>query len=187
MDQIVDDLINNRVSELDLSQKCSNINDLKKLCDALKENTSLTTLILRKNGIDKERIKFITDALKENRSLNTLDIYWNNIRRRGLVYIRDLLQHNTTLTNINVGYNHIYYLKAANYIVDIINQTTNLNTFITCYNQLENSGLEIIANALEHNYSITDMGYLAACKRNIEYCNRNKHNIELKGMRLVDL
>eukprot|EP00984_Skeletonema_dohrnii_P008654 scaffold3211_cov91-Skeletonema_dohrnii-CCMP3373.AAC.7 len=77
------------------------------LAEALKENTTLTTLTLGWNGIDKEGAIALAEALKENTTLTALKLENNFIDNEGAIALAEALKENTTLTSLNLEYNEI--------------------------------------------------------------------------------
>src|SRR2546423_853462 len=84
-----------------------NPDEAKYISDALKSNSTITTLYLNDNNIDPDGAKYISDALKSNSTLTTLDLNKNNIGPDGAKYISDALKSNSTLTTLNLYYNNI--------------------------------------------------------------------------------
>jgi len=72
---ILDKLKNNKITKLDLS--CYKIENIDKLGESLKFNSSLTELCLYNNKI--ENIDKLSESLKFNSSLTYLDLSWNKI------------------------------------------------------------------------------------------------------------
>ena len=87
----------------------NNIGDegAKAIADALKSNTSLTTIDLRGNNIGDEGAKAIAEALKGNTSLTSINLSNNNIGDEGAKAIADALKFNTSLTTIDLDNNNL--------------------------------------------------------------------------------
>ncbi|MBL0941972.1 MAG: SEL1-like repeat protein [Alphaproteobacteria bacterium] len=106
---------------------------IKVLGDALKANTTLTTLSLRnypssvkgdlvgmmpeeelaawttpkEELITLEGIRILSQALQHNTSLRTLDLRGNQIEEEGMRVLTGVLKHNATLTNLYLSNNEI--------------------------------------------------------------------------------
>ena len=83
------------------------------IADALKVNSSLTTLYLGCNEIQQEGTMTIADALKVNSSLTYLAIVANLIRSEGAAALADALLENTGMTSLHFQYNQINRKGAA--------------------------------------------------------------------------
>jgi len=103
------ELIENRISTLDLSNV---VEDRLELYDALKVNTSLTSLNLSCNYLDDIFILFLSEILYKNK-LVTLDLSRNIITNSGCKTIAAALLSNTSLETLNLAYNEIEDRGAA--------------------------------------------------------------------------
>jgi Ran GTPase-activating protein (RanGAP) involved in mRNA processing and transport len=77
------------------------------MADALKVNSSLTSLNLQTNSIHNEGAIAISAALKVNFSLISLNLHDNSIQLQGVIAITDALQENTSLTSLDLSQNGI--------------------------------------------------------------------------------
>jgi ABC-type Na+ transport system ATPase subunit NatA len=64
-------------------------------------------LILGWNSINNEGAIALADALKVNSSLTSLNLGWNSFELKGAIAIPDALQMNTTLQSLYLNYNSI--------------------------------------------------------------------------------
>ena len=124
--------------------------------DALKKNTSLTSLDLGGNNIGAAGAKYIFYALKENTSLTTLYLRDNNIGAAGAKYIADALKENTSLTTLYLSSNNIGD-AGAKYIADALKENTSLTTLDLFGNNIGDAGAKDIAEALKVNTSLTSL------------------------------
>ena len=93
--------------KLDLVKRCRPLEDVRRLADALKVNTSLTVLYLGNNHIDNEGAASLADALKVNASLTELTLSSNNIGAEGAASLADALKVNASLTTLSLSSNRI--------------------------------------------------------------------------------
>jgi len=97
--------------------------------EALKCNTSLTTLNVSGHKACMIDIKMISEGLKTNSSLGTLILQSNQIGSRGARIISDLLKTNRTLRKISLCYNYIT-ITGVKYIELSLNSNTTLTSLI---------------------------------------------------------
>jgi len=131
---------NTSITHLDVSgQSIMYDGHLNKLLDALKMNTSVTTLVFRNDGVSDDHLRDILellqvnstitsldvqdnriklervqlDSLRDNTTLTTLNMNGNKIGSRGMKRISDVLYHNTTLKRVSVSANPYYAFGAG--------------------------------------------------------------------------
>ena len=75
------------------------------LCDVLKDNKTMHTLNIFKNGITDEGAKALGEMLKENDALTSLNLAYNQIKDEGMAAITDGLRTNKTLKNLQLRAN----------------------------------------------------------------------------------
>ena len=144
--------------------------ELKYIAEALKENTSLTTLNLLDNNIGAAGAKDIAEALKVNTSLTTLNLLSttlifgrNNIVAAGAKDIAEALKENTSLTTLDLSWNYIGDAEARD-IAEALKVNTSLITLNLDGNNIGAAGAQYISEALKENTSLTTL-YL--CSNNI--------------------
>jgi len=77
------------------------------ISEALKRNTSLTTLDLHDNEIGDIGLKSISNVLPQNSSLIELNLYDNSIGDEGATIMSQALKQNTSLTKLPLSDNSI--------------------------------------------------------------------------------
>jgi hypothetical protein len=140
------------------------------MAEALKVNTTLTTLGLRNNQIGNDGAKLIAEALKINKTLTTLNLGGNNIDKDGAELIADALKENKTLTTLNLYHNNIGK-DGAKVIADALKVNKTLNTLNLGWNKIDDDGAKLIAKALETNKTLTTL--------NLGWNNIDKDGVEL--------
>jgi hypothetical protein len=173
--------------------------NIEYICNALKVNTTLKKLKLFSYYIGCIEDKIIGNMLKINTSLKSIDL--DCITYNGFVHIIDALKVNTSLNILCVHDNGIEFEPEIDHY---INTELESNTSITCINfygyhdsDSEYSDSEEDDEDDDDSYSDSEEDdenneYIESHHRsrnnNIPYvCSRNKHNMELKSMLLVDL
>jgi Ran GTPase-activating protein (RanGAP) involved in mRNA processing and transport len=92
-----------------------NSNGVLALSDAMKENTSITSLNVSRNALSApllvkghwtvqcRAVQYLADALKANKTLKHLDISQNELALAGVKFICEALKKNTSLTAVNLS------------------------------------------------------------------------------------
>jgi len=91
------------------------------LAEALKTNTTITTLDLSYNDIGHEGAKALAEALKNNTTITTLDLVGNPIGDEGPKALAEALETNMTITKLDIT-------TVFTELQDIINQQCALST-----------------------------------------------------------
>jgi Leucine-rich repeat (LRR) protein len=128
------------LTTLDLSFQEIDDDDIELLCDAMANNTKLTTLDLLYNSIGPDGAK----ALARNTTLTSLDVSGNGIGPDGA----EALANNTTLTTLNLTDNAIRLIGAK-----ALANNTSLTTLKVAFNGIGDVGAE----ALAKNTSLTTL------------------------------
>ena len=157
---------NNTIPHLSLNLNNLGPEGIRHLAEALRGNTRLTTLNLNLglNNLGPEGIRHLADALQSNISLTilNLNLSTNNLGPEGIRYLAEALRSNTRLTtlNLNLGYNHLGP-EGIRHLADVLRKNTTITHLnLSGISGGDNSidiGMEAIINAMENNYSITDV------------------------------
>jgi hypothetical protein len=182
---------------------------IKMIINVLEENTILEKLVFNGGSLPTHNIKYICNALKVNTTLKKLGLFGCYMGYIEAKIIGDMLKINTSLKNIDLGFNRITY-NGFRYIIDALKVNTSLNILCVYDNRIdfEPEIDHYINTKLESNTSITCIDFYGDHysdseeeeddediesrhrSRNVNtpyVCSRNKHNMELKTSRLVDL
>jgi Ran GTPase-activating protein (RanGAP) involved in mRNA processing and transport len=186
--------VNTTLTTLHLYNNIIEATGAKYISKMLKQNTTLTTLDLAFNIIGDNGVMYICKALTLNKytGLTKLYLHYNKITSQGVAYINELLKQNTTLITLFLSSNQIGKDGIKLLLGDAIKVNKTLRTFYINYCELnEDKELtKFIIDCLQENGSITDMHYNIGSEIDIAcitICDRNKYNIRLKSMLLVDL
>eukprot|EP00729_Bicosta_minor_P014554 gene14554-biopygen10298 len=94
-----------RVRKLDMERMELGEDDGAAIGEALKVNTTLTSISLGINNLGEVGVAAIGEALKVNTTLTYIDLKWNNLGEVAGAAIGEALKVNTTLTSIDLDYN----------------------------------------------------------------------------------
>ena len=125
-------------------------NSFNTIIFALKENITLTTLLLHTNNLRNERTIKIAEVLKTNTTLLILDLEDNKISYDGVTALATALQINKTLTTLNLKDNFIYS-DGAKEIANALKINRTLLDLNLANSYLNKEGVVKIVNALKIN------------------------------------
>jgi Ran GTPase-activating protein (RanGAP) involved in mRNA processing and transport len=165
--------------------------------DMLEQNRSLTAIYLSENQIGDAGLKHILNAVEKNNVLEILSVAENNITDVGVKYIIKMFKTRSTQQNvlqINLYGNYKITENGFKLFADnIIRSNINFQQLYILHSKMTNSSIKYIVDALEHNRYITEFGPITdigfMCSYNdiiIKICKRNKHNMNLSNLKLVD-
>ena len=123
----------------------------ERLAAALEQNTSVTSLNLRGNGIGRQGAELLAAALEQNTSVTTLDLWDNDIGDPGAEQLAAALEQNTSVTTLKLGGNGIGD-QGAKQLAAALEQNTNLTTLSLTYERIR-IYTEQIQSALNRNQS----------------------------------
>ena len=126
------------------------------IAEELKVNNKITNIFLTENTISDIGINHIASALKFNTSINVINISGNNISDVGANSIAEALIVNNTINTIILSNNYIgdKGTKAISEALKINSSITNINL---SGNNITDIGASAIAEALKVNQSITNI------------------------------
>ena len=123
----------------------------------LKVNYTLEELHLEKFGIQDFGVRRLCDGLLENKTLTYLNLNSNKMSRDGALAISKLLRINHTLAVLDIGNNRIESAGAKYLSGALIEENRSLTTLVVVNNQIEGDGLVAIADAVENNPTLTNV------------------------------
>jgi Ran GTPase-activating protein (RanGAP) involved in mRNA processing and transport/ubiquitin-protein ligase len=129
---------------IDLTECSLHMNSVKKIGEALAENTPLESLILKKNKLGKS-IQYLANGLKKNTHLKELDVSGNELGASGALDVADLLKTNVTLKKLSI-YGNFIEPDGCVSIVDALqaNVHTNLRDLDLGVNRIKARGIKSI-------------------------------------------
>ncbi|KAG9069785.1 hypothetical protein KI688_009110 [Linnemannia hyalina] len=147
---------NSTLTTLDLGSKSIGDNGAKALADALKANLTLTTLDLRSNSIGDNGAKALARALKTNSALTTLILGNNPIESDGAKTLAEALKINSTLTTL-VLFNNLFGSDGAKALAEALKTNSTLTTLDLQNCQIGSDGSKALAEALKTNSTLATL------------------------------
>ncbi|KAF8928580.1 hypothetical protein BGZ58_009558 [Dissophora ornata] len=131
------------------------------LSEVLKTNQILTTLYLGSSSIGDKGALELSEALEINSTLTTLDLGGNSICDDGAVRLSEALKINSTLTTLYLGGNSIRE-KGALELSEALKTNKTLTTLYLGLNPVGDNGALALSEALKTNKTLTAL-YLGGC------------------------
>ncbi|KAG0375797.1 hypothetical protein BGX24_008647 [Mortierella sp. AD032] len=147
---------NSTLTTLDLKHNSIGDNGAKTLAEALKTNSTLTTLYLQGNSIGDSGAQALAEALKSNSTLNTLDLQGNLIWFKGLLSFSEALEANSTLTTLDLRGNKIGD-NGAKALAEALETNSTLTTLDLQNKSIGDDGVQALSEALKTNSTLTTL------------------------------
>ncbi|CAE7340284.1 NLRC3 [Symbiodinium sp. CCMP2456] len=147
------------ISRLSFSYKHENGFLWEAIAEALKCNSTLTSINLESSDIGAEGCKAIGEALKTNSTLTSINLAWYFIGEGGAKAICEALKYNSTLTSINLESNDINAEggKAIGQAFKTNSTLTSINLQATGMGREGGEGAKAIAEALKSNSTLNSI------------------------------
>lgn len=155
-DKILTSLKDNTLKSRHLSGQLLSLSQVEQLAKALKDNTSLTSLLLSVNNLGNEGCQIIVEALKGNTSLNELSLDGNILGDEAGKAIGEMLKTNTSLTRLYLQSNHMGD-EAGKVIANALKTNTSLTYLSLGDNGFGNVTGKAISEALKVNTSLNKL------------------------------
>ncbi|KJE97306.1 hypothetical protein, variant [Capsaspora owczarzaki ATCC 30864] len=141
-----------------LEVRCVEIGDTEAqiIAEALKVNTTATSLDLSENQIGDAGALAIAEALKVNKTLFWLSLNENQIGEAGAQAIAEALKVNTRLAYLDLGLNQIG-VAGAQIIAEALKVNKTLSSLSLIDNQIGGAGAQAIADTLKVNETVTSL------------------------------
>ncbi|KAG9069808.1 hypothetical protein KI688_009133 [Linnemannia hyalina] len=147
---------NSTLTTLDLGGNSIGFDGAKALAEALKTNSTLATLHLWNNSIGSDGAKALAEALKTNSTLTTLDLGNNSIGSDGAKALAEALKTNSTLTTLGLGNNSIGS-DGAKALAEALKTNSTLTTLDLGGNSIGFDGAKALAEALKTNSTLATL------------------------------
>ncbi|CAI5503839.1 unnamed protein product [Closterium sp. Naga37s-1] len=121
------------------------------ICDALKENSTITTLELGYNPIGPEGAKALADTVKFHGNVETLRLGWCKIGVKGAEYMADALKYNSTINTLDLRANALGDEGAAILALSLRVVNEQLSSLDLGFNEIRDRGAYALAEALKAN------------------------------------
>ena len=146
----------NLSSELNLSNRNIDDNQIFLLANALKNNNSLTKIDLGNNLVSAVGVSALAKALEFNRSLNTLNLSSNHVSDAGASVLGQILKINSSLDTLNLSSNHVSDAGASALGI-ALEANCSLNSLILSNNKIGDVGASALGKGLETNDSLSSL------------------------------
>lgn len=127
------------------------------LVEHFKNNISLTSVNLAKNGLTRLTAQVIRDALSENSQILKLDLHWNNFCPASGAMIFEGIEKNYTLRELDLSWNSIgsnATSEEIEKIASVVAKQRELLHLDLSYNYFTVDESRILGEALKHNHQI---------------------------------
>ena len=148
--------VNTSLSSLDLHANHIGDEGANLLAQALRVNTSLSDLNLSSNSIGYKVANSLAQALRVNTSLSSLYLRFNSIGNEGANSLAQALRVNTSLSSLDLCQTSIRN-EGANSLAQALRVNTSLSSLVLCHNSIGNEGANSLAQALRVNTSLSDL------------------------------
>ncbi|KAF9176809.1 hypothetical protein BGZ51_009621 [Haplosporangium sp. Z 767] len=168
---------NSTLTTLNLKWDSIGDNGAQALSEALKANSTLTILSLERNSIESNGAQALSEALKANSTLTTLDLGCNSIGDNGAQALSEALRTNSTLTTLSLDRNSI-----GDNGVQALSEALKANSILTAldlqYNSIGDNGAQALSERLKVNSApITlDLGQLEGRHRSSSAASSVSHH-----------
>jgi Leucine-rich repeat (LRR) protein len=126
------------------------------LGEALRLNTTLTSLDLVEGFFRDEGVRALGEALRLNSTLTSLNLGCNEIGDEGARALGEALRLNSTLTSLNLGCNEIGD-EGARALVEALGSNSTLTSLTLCHNMIGDDGVRALGKALRSNTTLTSL------------------------------
>ncbi|KAL0242955.1 hypothetical protein GEMRC1_005518 [Eukaryota sp. GEM-RC1] len=147
---------NTTVTSIDLSANSIRAEGACALADALKVNASITSVYLCQNSIGAKGARALADALKVNASITSINLGHNSIGPEGAKALADALKVNASITSVNLWCNCIGD-EGARALAEALKVNTSVTSILLRNNSIKDEGACALADALKVNSSVTSV------------------------------
>eukprot|EP01124_Arcella_intermedia_P011844 TRINITY_DN18220_c0_g1_i1.p1 TRINITY_DN18220_c0_g1~~TRINITY_DN18220_c0_g1_i1.p1 ORF type:complete len:482 (-),score=125.52 TRINITY_DN18220_c0_g1_i1:64-1455(-) len=149
---LIDPKITHLALEEHQDKKSKSIKFAKYFSEALKLNTTITSLIFTNYKFQSEGMKDLFEALSANCTLTKLNISGNNIGPDGAKIVSYLMLVNTTLKDLDISYNAIGV--GALHIADSLRMNEYITKLSLAGSKMPSDGIKSIVKSLKTNTTL---------------------------------
>jgi hypothetical protein len=155
-------LLPSTVWNLDVSDFGLTPKGVEKLCNFMKDNTSIRCLIMWGNGIKDEGAQYLADMLRVNTTLQILFIHNGDIGREGVSLVSKALVINETLRSLTVSAGQEFNEFAANVLLlsQVAKKMDGLAVLDIGVLEFPHGTTKLLDGVLDENTSFTNIGFL---------------------------
>ncbi|KAL0242759.1 hypothetical protein GEMRC1_005322 [Eukaryota sp. GEM-RC1] len=147
---------NTTITSINLSFNSIGDEGARALAEALKVNHSVPSVDLMNNSIGDEGARALAEALKVNDSVTSIDLEYNSIGAEGARALASALKVNASVTSINLGRNCIGD-ECVRALADALKVNSSLTSVILGGDSTGSEGARALAEALNVNSSVTSV------------------------------
>ena len=152
--------VNTSISSLALCSNFIGAEGANLLAQALSVNTSLSSLSLRRNCIGSDGASSLARALRLNNSLSSLNLSLNFIGDDGANSLAQALRLNSSLSSLDLSSNSIGD-EGTNSLAKALRKNTSLSSLDLSSNSIGDKGADSLAQALILNSSLSSLYLLS--------------------------
>ncbi|MCC2646656.1 MAG: hypothetical protein K0R02_721 [Rickettsiaceae bacterium] len=127
-----------------------NNSQIKELFEAIKQNTNLYELCLRRCNIGRDEATSITNSLKDS-SLKELDLEYNKFTSEGIMTLANCLKSNKTLTALDLSHTNAFTSEVERAFIEILICNTSLIRIGMSYSNIDYISKHLIQDLLKIN------------------------------------
>jgi hypothetical protein len=197
IDKLCRVLKNNVLTSVSISITNNKVNytNFKLLTKAFGENTSLTHLYISENTFGSDELRLISEMLKVNKSITNISIFFRvqNMDNEAIIHMIEALKINKTLRIVTIPMK-LDELFVCVYFARFLRDYNTLSEIDLVYGlYIDKFNINLIIDALESNRNIWildgfnhEIDDIQLKRKNI-YCDRNRHNINLRNLSILDI
>ncbi|KAL0242597.1 hypothetical protein GEMRC1_005160 [Eukaryota sp. GEM-RC1] len=145
-----------RLKQLEVKVATQRLSVSMLLIEALKTNSTITSLELSSNYIGDEGVRALAEVLKVNASVTSVNLHYNFIKVEGARALAEVLKLNSSVTSVNLRTNSVGDV-GARALADALNVNTSVTSVNLRANSIGDEGARALAEALKVNASITSI------------------------------
>ncbi|WP_341747490.1 hypothetical protein [Candidatus Tisiphia endosymbiont of Dascillus cervinus] len=158
--EILEAIIENPISELDLSSNNLGDNGAKEVAGIIQNSTKLKILKLSNNQIGSEGMGALSSAFDHNETVTDLDLSNNNLGDKGAEKVATLLANNSTIIDINLDSNEfgtdgLLYLPFS-----LLNRNNTTNISLAAADYIPEEAVARFAKVLQQNGNVHSINFV---------------------------
>ncbi|KAL0242791.1 hypothetical protein GEMRC1_005354 [Eukaryota sp. GEM-RC1] len=147
---------NTTVTSVNLKSNSIGAEGATALAEALKVNTSVTTVYLCVNFIEAEGARALAEALKVNASVTSINLSGNSVGAEGARALAEALKVSDSISNLDLSINSVGD-EGARALADALKVNTSVTSVNLMFNSIGDEGARALAEALKVNTSVASV------------------------------
>jgi hypothetical protein len=153
---LVDTSTPTQQSDAETSHSIKQNNLSMRLCNTIGLLEETKSVVLYEANIDDEDVCALADAVKANTTVTSIDLRLNGIGAEGASALADALLVNTSVTRIQLGFNMIGD-AGASALADALCVNSSVTSIELNFSMTSDAGASALVNALKVNTSLTEI------------------------------